>query len=476
VLSGWLHRTAQNIAAQTVRTIERRRAREQEAAVMNQLLSAASDTTWEQIAPQLDAALAELTEPDRDALLLRYFERKSAREMAQVLGVSDEAAQKRVNRAVERLREFFAKRGVTVGASGLVLLISANAVQAAPVGLVVTISTATAAFTGTTVAVSATATATKTMVMTTLQKTIIAATIAVALSAGIYQGRQVSHLTEQNQSIQRRQTQLAGLVQELQRAHDTATNRLAVLSEENAQLKSGQQLTELLKLRGQVGLLRKSLSSVTNPPSTISILLNDPVFKEIVHQKQLEDIKERYDTLFEELKLTPEQIEKFTELHGELWMKGSELGSNADDEAAQQAVIKAKEELEKQLKSMLGEAGYARYDEFNDEIPARAAISQLEDELEEHSLTDEQSARLLAIVKAEPREATHGMAGELDKAFFGSQEDVDEHFRKVVASHQRILEQAASFLTPEQLTTLSTVQSNSVIAQKIQGAVLTHKH
>src|SRR6266496_3674193 len=142
VLSGWLHRTAQNIAAQTVRTDVRRRAREQEAAAMNELLSAGSDVSWENIAPHLDAALGELSEPDRDALLLRYFERKSAREMAQTFGISDEAAQKRVSRAVEHLREFFAKRGVAIGASGLVVVISANAVQAAPVGLAVTVSTA----------------------------------------------------------------------------------------------------------------------------------------------------------------------------------------------------------------------------------------------------------------------------------------------------------------------------------------------
>src|SRR5262249_5465953 len=114
VLSGWLHRTAQNIAAQTVRTVERRRAREQEAAAMNELLATKTDTPWERIAPHLDAALGELNDLDRDAVLLRYFERKSAREMAQMLGVSDEAAQKRVSRAVERLREFFAKRGITV--------------------------------------------------------------------------------------------------------------------------------------------------------------------------------------------------------------------------------------------------------------------------------------------------------------------------------------------------------------------------
>ena len=71
VLSGWLHRTAQNIAAQTVRTDVRRRKREQEAAAMNELFSSESDPPWERIAPQLDTALGELSEPDRDALLLR---------------------------------------------------------------------------------------------------------------------------------------------------------------------------------------------------------------------------------------------------------------------------------------------------------------------------------------------------------------------------------------------------------------------
>src|SRR5207247_4228340 len=101
-----------------------------------------------------DVALGELSDADRDALLLRYFEGKSAREMAQTLGVSDEAAQKRVSRAVERLREFFAKRGVTVGASGLVVVMSANAVQAAPVGLAITISTGAALLAGDTISTS----------------------------------------------------------------------------------------------------------------------------------------------------------------------------------------------------------------------------------------------------------------------------------------------------------------------------------
>ncbi len=142
VLSGWLHRTAQNLAANTVRSDVRRRAREQEAAAMNELLSTESDANWEHIGPHLDAGLGELDEADRDALLLRYFERKSAREMAEILGTSEDAAQKRVSRAVDRLREFFSKHNVTIGASGLAVLISANAVQSAPIGLAATISAA----------------------------------------------------------------------------------------------------------------------------------------------------------------------------------------------------------------------------------------------------------------------------------------------------------------------------------------------
>jgi RNA polymerase sigma factor (sigma-70 family) len=182
VLSGWLHRTAQNIAAQTVRTDVRRRAREQEVAAMNERHTTDSDTAWNQIAPQLDAALNELNAPDRDALLLRYFEGKSAREMAQLLSTTEEAAQRRVSRAVERLRELFTKRGITVGASGLVALLSANAVQSAPAGLSAAVATA-GAVSGKTLAV----TATKALVMTTLQKTVIAGAVAAAVAVAIYE-------------------------------------------------------------------------------------------------------------------------------------------------------------------------------------------------------------------------------------------------------------------------------------------------
>ena len=254
VLSGWLHVTAQNLATKVVRSDVRRRAREQEAAAMNELLATEPEAVWEHIAPQLDAALGELNEPDRDALLLRYFERKSAREMSQILGVSEDAAQKRVSRAVERLREFFAKRGIAVGASGLVVVISANAVQAAPVGLAATISTA-AALAGTTIATTATATATKAIAMTALQKTLIGSALVVAIGTGVYELRHASQLREKNHRLERQQAPLVEQIRLLAQAFKDATNQIAALREDNERLNRNS--TELLRLRGEVARLRR---------------------------------------------------------------------------------------------------------------------------------------------------------------------------------------------------------------------------
>jgi RNA polymerase sigma factor (sigma-70 family) len=141
ILTGWLHQTTRLTAANFLRTEIRRQHREQEAFMQ----SAFSETeTWTQIAPLLDDAISKLGGRDRDAILLRYFENKSAREMAAALRVDEPAAQKRVTRAVEKLRAFFAKRGVTLTAAAIAGAVSANSVQAAPIGLAATVTAAAA--------------------------------------------------------------------------------------------------------------------------------------------------------------------------------------------------------------------------------------------------------------------------------------------------------------------------------------------
>jgi len=143
ILTAWLYQVTRHEAIDVVRREARRQLREQIATEMNVMNAAAAD--WTHIEPLLDEAMHALDETDRAAVLLRYFENKSLREVGATLGASENAAQKRLTRAVERLREFIAKRGVTVGASGLVVAISANAAAAAPVGLAQSITVVTMA-------------------------------------------------------------------------------------------------------------------------------------------------------------------------------------------------------------------------------------------------------------------------------------------------------------------------------------------
>src|SRR5438876_51333 len=251
-LAGWLYRATCFTAAKTLRTERRRRHHEQEAATMNQD-NATEDEIWERLSPMLDDALKQLEEQDRLAVLLRFFQKKPMREVGETLGVSEAAAKMRVSRAVERLREFFSKRGVAVGASGLATVLSANAVQAAPIGLSAAISTG-AALAGTAVSTSTAIAATRTIAMTTLQKTIAGATLVVAVGTAIYEAHRASTFQAKVETLEQQQAPLAGQTQQLRRERDDATNKLAALQQENQQLRRG--TGELAKLRGEVARLR----------------------------------------------------------------------------------------------------------------------------------------------------------------------------------------------------------------------------
>lgn len=169
ILAAWLYQVTRHQAIDVVRREARRRLREQFATEMNALHTGSAD--WTPLEPLLDEAMAALDETDRTAVLLRYFENKSLREVGSTLGTTDDAAQKRVSRAVERLRSFFAQRGVTVTVSGLAVVLSTHAVQAAPPGLALVIAS-----TAHLSSLTSTPLAAKAIVMTTLKKTLLAAT------------------------------------------------------------------------------------------------------------------------------------------------------------------------------------------------------------------------------------------------------------------------------------------------------------
>ncbi len=140
VLPGWLYNTARLTAANLRRAEASRTRREQEAFMQSIHEETAPDNVWRELSPLLDDAMAHLSQRDRDALLLRYFQNKKMQEVGTALGVDERTAQKRVTRALEKLRKFFTKRGVASTTTMIAGAVSANSIQAAPAALPKTIS------------------------------------------------------------------------------------------------------------------------------------------------------------------------------------------------------------------------------------------------------------------------------------------------------------------------------------------------
>jgi len=151
ILSGWLCRTARFAADDALKSQRRRERREQEAYMQSILNETESSNAWMQIAPLLEAAMARLGEKDHNALVLRFFEGRNFKDVSAALGMSEDGAKMRVNRALEKLRKFFTKRGITLSAAVIAGAVSAHSVQAAPAGLTIS---AVAAAKGSAVAAS----------------------------------------------------------------------------------------------------------------------------------------------------------------------------------------------------------------------------------------------------------------------------------------------------------------------------------
>lgn len=135
-LGGWFYTSTHYAAAKLVRGERRRKARDLEASKMNAIEAGlASERDWEHLRPMLDQAMHELGERDRDAVVLRYFERLPLAEVGRRLGISENAASKALERALDRLRQRLARRGITSTATALAVVLSGHAVAAAPAGL-----------------------------------------------------------------------------------------------------------------------------------------------------------------------------------------------------------------------------------------------------------------------------------------------------------------------------------------------------
>jgi RNA polymerase sigma factor (sigma-70 family) len=249
VLAGWLHRATRYAAAQLLRTERRRVEREQEALAMNTLESE-NAPDWEQIRPLLDEALDQLGRDDRDALLLRFFEQRSLAEVGNALGANEDAARKRVTRALEKLRAQLTRRGVTTSVVALSTALPVHAIQVAPAGLAATLASASLA--GAAAGTGTTLTLLKLMAISKLKAGIVSAILVAGVATSlVIQHQTQAKMQEVDTFLQQQADQLARLQAENERLVNLAP-----------QTGAPNQLKDLIRLRGEVGSLRKQTNDL----------------------------------------------------------------------------------------------------------------------------------------------------------------------------------------------------------------------
>ena len=250
VLIGWLAHAARLAALEQRRRDRRRLHRERQAMEWHESSSEVSNN-WDEMRPILDEAIAALGDEDRNALLLRFFKDESLTSVGATLGISEDAAQKRVARALGKLREFLTGHGISATAAALSVALAANAVQAAPLNLAgsLTMNALTGAATG-----SSTLSFSKLLTITNMKTAILILALAGGIAALVPYHLNMQHRLRAAQSAAE---QRATEIQSLRGVNEqlvSQTNELVRLREE---------AKDVLRLRAEVARLRQEQAALS---------------------------------------------------------------------------------------------------------------------------------------------------------------------------------------------------------------------
>ncbi len=468
-LSGWLYRSTHFAASDVVRLERRRRAREQEAHIMDELSSSpspASAVEWDRVRPTIDAAIAELDERDRDAVLLRFFTGCSFADIGARLRLTENAARMRVERALDKLHASLARRGVTSTTAALGIALANQAGTAAPAGLAASVTGAALAGG----AAGASGAVTAAIIFMKAKTTLAAAVAVLAIGVSLYEFTAL-----------RRARAAAGDAEAGWRGHlEAAQQRLAAADKQNATLQR-----EVEAVRAAISFLgfKPTLASPPTPasspaptPPTLSAeakavasgfyLRSGSTTREEARANSARSVDTAYAPLYRELNLTPGQSEQLRNLLLDCDENGKKLLGKAVAEARARnpnfdradqfevfEVLNAQIETEQQaaVRQALGEAAALALERFQSTGPARVVANQVVGALanSEAPLAPGQTEQLVALVAAQARNA----AGRVELP---------------ALNVEALMAQAQGWLQPAQLAALRTVAVTAVAQTKAE--------
>ena len=204
-------------------------------------------------------------------------------------------------------------------------------------------------------------------------------------------------------------------------------------------------------------------------------MLQDPAMKKMIGEQQKAMVGMMYGPLMKDLKLTPEETEKFNALLLDNQMNAVNKGASlmqgsADKTALSQELAEDKKQFEAQMKEFLGDERYAQYEEFNKSLPDRMALTQLKSQFGDNPLNEQQSSQLLTLMKEERQRATptptDNPFGSADFNTALSEEAMNKYFAQQEQANQRVIERAVGVLSPEQIEVLGRSLTNNLSMQR----------
>jgi RNA polymerase sigma factor (sigma-70 family) len=387
-IAAWLYQTTRYVSIDAIRSHGRRKAREEEALRMNEVLNEpAPFLEWDRAGVGLDEMIDALGSRDRAAVVLRFFKGHSFAQIGEQTGLSEGAARMRVERALEKLRIRLKHRGVTSSAAAIGVLLAEGSLIAAPAGLEASaVAAAVAAPAGG--ALSGALGALK--IMTTAKIAISVATAAaiVGVAAAIHEYRTAQAAEKELVDVNR---SYADARRELASKHNNSnpTNTLAV----------------------QVSPPRPNVPSGKNasPMAAMLQLLSNPAMQRQTSLLAKMRLNGQYGPLFQKLNLAPDQVDQFKSLLVEKEMVGFDSMAAAHDQGIDgvsdprgffEAVSEAEKTVDSQISSLLGPDGFSQFQQYQATIPARNTGNLAEQALSYTAtpLTSDQAAQIINVM------------------------------------------------------------------------------
>jgi RNA polymerase sigma factor (sigma-70 family) len=399
-LAGWLYTATRNEVIDLVRAENRRRTRERLAQTMNPIAQEPETAAeWSQLRPVLDSAMDQLDDRDREAVLLRFFQGLPFAEVGRATGLREDAARKRVERALDRLRTHLRPHGINSPAAALATLLAQQSVGAVPPGLAATVTG------GALAAGSAAATGVTTLFALGKLQVGLAVMAAGGAVAVVTQHRSIATLREENAALHRQVVAL--------RATEAAPTAAPGASTPGSRAPAARATRVSAPVRGSILPVLPEPNPYVTPRAELPLAPLPPLPASPEIESQKADLHRRYGPFLAERGLTTAQRERFVELLVQQGLAREDLqasvraaGASGGTSGIERLRSQLYAPITRELHELLGADGYQAYTDYMRMIFYRDGfVARLVPEFNAAAagLSAEQIKRLIEVVAAQDR-------------------------------------------------------------------------